>query len=53
MAQDMIPLGPVPARESAAQVGESGYAERAFFARANAIRCDREAPTAWEAVRAE
>ncbi len=100
MAQDIIPLGPVPARESAAQVGESGYAERAFLecrryvallrsvigpepegarlcvrrsqqdfdpyievivefdsennvARAYAIRCDREAPTTWEAVRAE
>ena len=31
MAQDVIPLGPVPARESSAQAGESGYAERAFL----------------------
>ena len=100
MAQDIIPLGPVPVRESSAHIGESGYAERAFLecrrymtllrhvigpepegarlrvrrsqqdfdpyieviveydaenhdARAYAIRCDREAPTTWESVRAE
>jgi hypothetical protein len=31
MVQDIIPLGPVPAREVSAQIGESGYAERAFL----------------------
>ena len=30
MAQTFIPLGAVPARESFAQVGESGYADRAL-----------------------
>jgi hypothetical protein len=30
MAQTFIPLGPVPARESFAQIGESGYVERAL-----------------------
>ena len=31
MAQDVIPLGPVPAGESPARVGESGYPEIAFL----------------------
>jgi len=31
MAHDVIPLGAVPSGESAAQVGESGYAEVAFL----------------------
>jgi hypothetical protein len=31
MGQDIIPLGPVPAREPSAHIGESGYAERAFL----------------------
>jgi hypothetical protein len=31
MAQVVIPLGAVPARESSAQVGEIGYAERAVL----------------------
>ena len=30
MAQNAIPLGPVPARESSAQAGESDYEARAF-----------------------
>ncbi len=31
MAQGLIPLGAVPARESSAHVGETGYVERAFL----------------------
>ena len=31
MAQDVIPLGPVPSGESPARVGESGYADIAFL----------------------
>lgn len=31
MAQSLIPLGAVPVRESATQVGELGYAQRALL----------------------
>jgi hypothetical protein len=31
MAQGLIPLGAVPARESSAHVGETAYVERAFL----------------------
>ncbi len=51
MAQDIIPLGPVPARESAAQVGKSGYAERAFLECRRYVALSRSVDR--EAVRAE
>jgi len=51
MAHDIIPLGPVPARESAAQVGKSGHAERAFLECRRYVALSRSVDR--EAVRAE